>query len=378
MRLLPRTVAIPALVLALGGLLADARPAAAAWDNAFQVCCNSCGGRSSSSFYSPAPAVSYYAPAPAVSYYAPAPAVSYYAPAPSVSYYAAPAAAPAQACAPACPQPQVRVSYVQRCYYQPVTEYQRQSYYEPVTQNYTSYYYQPVTSYRYTTYYDPCTGCPQRVCQPVTSYQLRSQCNSVTSYVQRCALVPVTSLKPVTVQQPVVSYYYPEPQACPAPSCDSCAPTTSASTPPTVEQLRERVPSVQPPGSAAAPETIPPTEVPTKPNAYPKSLPPPTTAPSNVRLRPERTTGFDGQHIVRGEVLQNDQMTPRPNVKLVFVNAADTSKRQFSDANAFGEFEVKLPAGEYYLYVGEGAKATYHKKITLGDRDSYTYKLVSR
>ena len=44
-----------------------------------------------------------------------------------------------------CAQPEVRISYVQRSYYQPVTEMVRKSYYEPVTRNYTSYYYEPVT-----------------------------------------------------------------------------------------------------------------------------------------------------------------------------------------------------------------------------------------
>ena len=90
-------------------------------------------------------------------------------------------------------------------------------YYEPVTKNVTSYYYEPVTEYKYSTYYDPCTGCPQKVCTPCTSYRLRSKCNSVTSYVERCAMVPVTTLKPVTYQQPVVSYYYP-----PQPSARRC------------------------------------------------------------------------------------------------------------------------------------------------------------
>jgi len=269
----------------------------------------------------------------------------------------------------------MRVSYVQRCYYQPVTEYQRQSYFEPVQKQVTSFFYEPVTTYRYTTYFDPCTGCPQRVCQPCTSYQLRSQCNSVTSYVQRCALVPVTTLRPVTVQQPVVSYYFPP--ACPtASNCDSC-PTTqgAASAPPSVDQIRERAPSVLPP--ATTDSNIPPTTVPTTPNgmSLPRALPP----GSNVRIRPERTTGFDGLHVVRGEIVKNDQVTPRANVKLVFVNAADLKKRQFASANTHGEFEVKLPAGEWFLYVESvDGKATFHKKITLGDRDSYTYTLVSR
>ncbi|MBY0460472.1 MAG: hypothetical protein K2V38_24420, partial [Gemmataceae bacterium] len=153
-------------VLALALVSATAAPAAAAWDNVFQVCCNDCNRRPRTSFSAP--------PCP------PDP----------------------------CPQPEVRISYVQRTYYQPVTEMVRKSYYEPVTKKVTSYYWEPVTEYRYSTYYDPCTGCPQRVSTPVTSYKLRSQCNSVTSYVERCAMVPVTSLRPVTYQQPVVSYYY--------------------------------------------------------------------------------------------------------------------------------------------------------------------------
>ena len=120
------------LMWSLGG---GAGTAVAAWDNVFQVCCHNCRSR---------PVVSYSAPVVAA----------------------------------ACPQ----ISYVQRCYY------------EPVTTTRTSYYYEPVTSYKYTTYYDPCTGCPQKVCQPCTSYHLRSKCNSGTSYVERCAMVPVTTL----------------------------------------------------------------------------------------------------------------------------------------------------------------------------------------
>ena len=42
----------------------------------------------------------------------------------------------------------MRISYVQRCYYQPVTEYVQKKYIEPVTRNVTSYYYEPVTEYK--------------------------------------------------------------------------------------------------------------------------------------------------------------------------------------------------------------------------------------
>ena len=75
----------------------------------------------------------------------------------------------------------------------------------------------------------------------------------------------------------------------------------------------------------------------------------------------------------------NDQVTPRPGAKLVFVNAADPSKREYATANAYGEFDVRLPAGKWNLYVGGGeGRAAYHKQLTLGDRDTYDYRLVSR
>src|SRR5262245_19046407 len=85
--------------------------------------------------------------------------------------------APPAACCPT-------ISYVQRCYYQPVTTYKTETYYEPVTTYRTSYYWEPVTRYRYTSYYDPCTGCCQTVATPCTSYYLRSKCNAVCSYVR--------------------------------------------------------------------------------------------------------------------------------------------------------------------------------------------------
>jgi hypothetical protein len=301
------------LALTLFGALSTAGTASAAWDNVFQVCCNDCGP----------PRTSYSAPA----------------------------------CPQACPQPEMRISYVQRCYYQPVTEYVQKSYYEPVKKNVTSYYYEPVTEYRYSTYYDPCTGCPQKVCTPTTSYKLRSQCNSVTSYVLRTCTVPVTSLKPVTYQQPVVSYYYP-------PSVSGAAPAIPPASP-SVDELRSNPPSVMPNNSS---DMIPPTQIPTQ--SYPKS---------NVKLRPEKTVSRSSAVTVRGEVTMPDQLTPRTNAKLVFVNAEKLDQKVYVNANGFGEFDVQLAAGKWYMYIGgDNGKATYHKQLTLGDRDTYDYKVVSR
>lgn len=309
-----------ALVAALG----SAGTGSAAWDNVFQVCCNDCNRPSTS--YSP------------------------------------------PACPQACPQPEVRISYVQRCYYQPVTEMVSKSYYEPVKKNVTSYYYEPVTEYKYSTYYDPCTGCPQKVCTPQTSYKLRSQCNSVTSYVLRTAMVPVTSLKPVTYQQPVVSYYYP-----PQPSGSNYPMIPYAGSGPSVNELRETPPGVAPGGS----DRIPATEIPI-PMQQPggASFPKPN---ANTKLRPEKTVSRSSVVTVRGEVTQPDQLTPRANAKLVFMSADKPEQKEYVNANAYGEFDVRLPAGTWYLYLGgESGRAVYHKQINVGDRDTYDYKVVSR
>ena len=324
---------LSALGLALGVGLLNSTTATAAWDNVFQVCCHDCGQ----------PRASYYAPAPCP-----------------------------EPCPQPCPQPEARVSYVQRCYYQPVTEYVQKSYYEPVRQNYTSYYYEPVTQYRYSTYYDPCTGCPQKVCTPTTAYRLRSQCNSVTSYMLRTAVVPVTSLRPVTVSQPVVTYYYP-PQIVGSssffPPAPPLIPYSGATAPPSVQEFRTNPPNVTPstPGSDT---NIPKQMLPTDTMTYPRPAP---------NIRPDKTASRSSVVTVRGEVVRPDQITPRGNVKLVFMNAENPEQKQYVTANAYGEFDVRLAAGKWYLYVGgDNGRATYHKQLTLGDRDTYDYKVVSR
>ena len=256
---------------------------------------------------------------------------------------------------------------MQRTYYQPTTEYVRKSYYEAVTKNVTSYYYEPVTSYKYSTYYDPCTGCPQKVCTPCTSYRLRSQCNSVTSYVERCAMVPVTTLKPITYQQPVVTYYYP-----PQPTSASFYPLPPVGGPapgPTISEQREGTPgATQQPGGS---DNLPPMNLPTGPGmSNPK--------PSNAKLRPEKTVARSSVVSVRGEVVLNDQITPRGGAKIVFMNANKPEQKEYATANAYGEFDLRLSAGTWYMYVGEQGQATYHKKITVGDSDAVDYKVVSR
>ena len=337
-----RRLVVPAVTLA--GLLATAVPASAGWDNVFQVCCHDCR--------------------------------------PRASYYA-----PAAPCPQPCPQPEARVSYVQRCYYQPVTEYRRESYYTPVQEQVRSYYYEPVCSYRYSTYYDPCSGCPQQIATPVTSYQLREKCNTVTRYIERCRMVPVTSYRQVTTMQPVVTYYYP-----PQVSSSSCytpgAPlipadqfSGSATAPghaPQVDQIRQTPPVVMP--DRPADSTIPNPNVPvtppsTMPNSLQRSLPtrPATSVPKGANFASRtRTT-------LRGEVVLNDRQTPRANTKVIFLNADRLDVRVSAVTNEFGEFDVTLPAGEWYMYLSTGdGKAVYHKKVTVREYDNPTYRVVSR
>ena len=101
--------------------------------------------------------------------------------------------------------------------------------------------------------------------------------------------------------------------------------------------------------------------------------------PGTAKLRPEKTVSRSSVVSVRGEVVLNDQITPRAGAKVVFMNADKPEQKEYATANAFGEFDVRLPAGNWYMYVGgETGKATYHKQISLGDRDTVDYKVVSR
>jgi len=180
--------------------------------------------------------------------------------------------------------------------------------------------------------------------------------------------VPVTTLRQVTYQQPVVSYYYPP---TPSGSSSFAAPPIPYSGPPRVDEIRADPPSVMPPGGGS--DTLPPMNLPTQPGM---SNPKPGT---NTKLRPDKTASRSSVVSVRGEVVQTDQLTPRANAKLVFMNADKPEQKEYVTANAFGEFDLRLPAGDWYLYLGgDNGKATYHTKISLGDRDTVDYKVVSR
>jgi hypothetical protein len=259
-----------------------------------------------------------------------------------------------------CEKPEVRRSYVQRTYYQPVTEWKCEKYLEPVKVNVRSSFYEPVTSYSYSSYYDPCSGECQRVATPHTEYRLRSQCNTAYKYVERTRMVPVQTLKPVTMMQPVVSYYYP-PRRTPG-----VIGGERLLDPAEVEGLRQ-APQTEIERTGGN-ELIPNPRVPASP---------PATMPNGTSRA--RTASLAKAAGVRGEVVAGDRVTPRPNTKVVFVNAADLTKRHDAVTDQFGEFAVSLPAGEWHLYVGTGTgKAGFHSTLKLDNGQTRDVTVASR
>ncbi len=320
---------LSAPLVAAAGLLATGGTAAAGWDNVFQVCCHDCKAR------------------------------------PRAAYYADP-------CPQPCP-PQAHVEYQRSYYYEPVTVMRAERYTEAVPTQVRSYYWEPVTTYTRASYYDPCTCTCQDICVPRTSYVRKERCDTVTRYCERIRMVPVQVQRKVEVTRPVVTYYGPEtrrylPADCELPPAGVAGPAA-----PRVDELRVNPPSVMPDTSI----TIPPTQLPTIPNARPRTMPPPArpvTGPVNAH-----TTSRPGPATVRGEIVQSDRVTPRPGAKLVFVSAADTDRREYVTADRFGNFDLKLPAGDWYVYLGNGdGRALFHKKITVRESESREFQVVSR
>lgn len=268
-----------------------------------------------------------------------------------------------------CPQPEKRVEYVQRSYYQPVTEWKRETYKVPVRETVKSYYWDEVKSYTYTSYYDPCSGSCQQIAVPRTSYVLKEQCNSVERFVEKTRLVPVRSYREVTETTPVVTYYYPPTVR----SSNYLLPAPPPASAPRLDEFRTTPPST------GTPETITPQNLPTTDGtSYPRPMPPPAK-PSATRAVPKTAHTASRPARLRGEVVESDQLTPKAGSKLVFVNAADHADRKYAKANEFGEFDLSLPAGEWYLYVDRGdGQAVRYKKLTVADNDSREFRLVSR
>ena len=317
-----RIRAVLTLLLTITGVMASDTAAEAGWDNVFQVCCHDCRPRSTRSYFR------------------------------------------ADNCEP---QPERRVEYQRSYYMEPVTVMKAERYTEEVPTKVKSYYWDPVTTYTYSSYYDPCTCKCQEIAVPRTSYVRKEQCNTVMRYVERIRMVPTQVQRKVEVVRPVVTYYYPETRRYLPADCE--LPAGGAT--PRVDEFRGSQPKVIQEG-----ETIPRTDLPITGQSRPRTTPAPTkpfTGGVNAR-----TTSY-APATVRGEVVRDDQHTPRGGAKLVFVNAANLDLREYVTSDSFGNFDVKLPAGEWYVYLGNGdGRAQYHRKITVGEYDAREFKVVSR
>jgi Carboxypeptidase regulatory-like domain len=344
---------------ALAFLLLAGSEANAAWNNVFQVCCDSCRNQVTAG----------YAAVPAV-----------------------PVSDPGQPCT---------TRYVQRSYYQPVTTYQQRTYYEPVTSYRTSYYYEPVTSYRISNYPDPCgCGC-QQVATPVTSYRLRSQCSPVTSYLQRTMVQPVTGYQ--------LAYYY-EPQttccqttigapiaapppaavAVPVPAVQGGAVAVPAvpaapTGPPTVGEQRQQL--AVPPGVSEQREQAPSTSDSQRYPAPASSTQPMPRAPEGSTFRPapvyppsvrlDRIVSASSTNL-QGQVV-NEDSRPVANVKLLFVPADQQNARESTTADASGKFQVDLEPGTWLVYtVSSDGKSDFRRKLEVGANQPSEVRLVSR
>lgn len=293
----------------------------AGWNNVFQVCCHDCRPRARTSFFrDPCPE----------------------------------------------PQPERRVEYRRSFYYEPVTVMKPERFTEEVPVQVKSYYWDPVTTYTRSSYYDPCSGQCQDICVPRTSYVRREQCNTVMRYVERVRMVPVQTQRKVEVTQPVVTYYYPETRRY-TNDCDLPASANS----PSVERLPSSPPSVMP--DSSSPERIAPQNIPTTPNSFKRPVSPP------ARINARTTSFKSNKASIIGEVVLNDQQTPKPGTKLVFVNASNLNDREFVTSDSFGHFQLQLNPGDWYIYLSNGdGKAHFQRKVSVASAEKRNFLVVSR
>ncbi len=303
--------------LASFGLLATAAPSYAGWNNVFLTACNDCEPRTSQKVQLPPTRTS--------------------------------------------------MKYESTSYYETVTVMRPEKYIEEVPVKVKSYYYEPVTTYSYRSYYDSCSRQCQQIAIPRTSEVRREECNTVMKAVERMRMVPVQVQREVTESRPVYTSY--------GPVTRQYGPVTAGT--PRVDEYRN--PKVHQDGGAIQSPNLPTTPMympggtSNQKNAAPAPVPtnfrPNAMSTSNVKLTPTK---------VYGEVLQKDQKTPLANAKLVFVNVANTEKREYVSADAFGQFEKPLPAGEWYLYVGPGdGKANLHSQIKVSEGEPKGFNVVA-
>jgi hypothetical protein len=284
---------------------------------------------------------------------------------------------PARDCDEPAPAPRPTVNYETRTYYEPVTVMKPERYTEEVPVQVKSYYWEPVQSYSYRSYYDPCSGECQQVAVPRTSYVRKEEARTEVRYLEKVRMVPVQVEREVTETRPVYTYY--------GPTTRRYGPTTTG---PTTVEPQHRAPRVEEGRGGSVYTPIPNQNLPTGPAALPRQMAPKEMPKIDSRYAPTPDTRFNALSTsagkesgakVYGEVVAADQKTPVANAKLVFVNAADLDDKKYVDADAFGGFDARLPAGEWHVYAGPGTgTAVKAGKVKVKDGDKQPLGVVTR
>ncbi len=304
------------ILAAAVGVAAAASPAAAGWDNAFQVAC----------FHCKKPRTSNYAP---------------------VQSHAAPR------------QQVQRLPDIEECHDEPVTVMQpfaervevptveRRSYYEPVISGHTT-----------RSYYNPQTCQTETVTVPRTSYVRREECNTVIKYAERISMRPVQTSRKVCSRTPVtqIMQYGPTTSSVQCDNCELPGASGSSRTGPTAT-----VEPARPPRLTIEQDRIPSGSVPVMPQGL--------SNPKSSRYSGPVTSRTVGRSAaVQGEVVLADRQTPRPNTKVIFLSKSNLDDRIETTTDGFGQFDAALPAGDWYVYLGTGTgRAVYTNAVTVGD-----------
>lgn len=268
--------------------------------------------------------------------------------------------------APDCDKPEVRTSYIEKSYFKTVTEYRYETFKVPVEVQVRKSFYEPVTRYRTSSYYDQCSGRCEKVDIPYTAYRLRTECGTETKMVEKTKKVPVEVTREFKMVQPVVTYYYP-----PRPVSgsgrivdDGMIEAENAGSNPNVEIERPNSKKIENPGVPAVP---------------PGNMPNNSNRNSGNGTSRVRTASRNSNAAIRGELVEQDRITPKANSKLIFLNADDESKRIEVKTNQYGEFDTNIPAGDWYLYLGTGTgKAVYHSKLTMVEGQTRDVTVASK
>ena len=101
----------------------------------------------------------------------------------------------------------------------------------------------------------------------------------------------------------------------------------------------------------------------------------PTAPPANVRL--DRIAS-NSTNDVQGKVVRSDKQ-PLSGARLLFVDADRVKSRRTVDADATGQFNVKLGSGEWLVYIhGTDGQPVFQRKIEVNQNEQNPLLLVKR